>query len=681
MKAKFVLLMLLLPVFSTVSVSAQIPPAAISVSCSPINALYDYIYDESLVPKNEQPITNTTCTATNPTQYQEKVRILWEASSSELIVEVPYELWIEGNQDVDFQVTIKDSLGKNYYEYQSTLSIICRVVEIQSAIPPNNASSQNNLIVGANSMVENSTIGMPMPALDGQIYDGQQWENYDYSMLFNDSSSSPFDQPWTALQFMDTGCPYCHVAAADMYEWSNLFDPTNQTNDNPKVNFFASATKYTEATMELSWTDANGTESNGTVVFELFDDDAPMHVENFATLAENGDYDGTVFHRIISNFMMQGGDFTSGDGSGGHAGKFFGYCNGQEANSADDCSIDSYTVPDEADNGRNHTPYALSMAKTSQPNTGGSQFFIVDPDAIQGWTPGAPHLNGIHTVFGKVTSGFENIDAITSLCDNQTCPNGKTPQDVVLESVTTNFFQGQSDIVSFRDSYNHSFPYINDLDNDNMNSWNIPGMPFYSLIQPNEIIAWDTNNPMIYWNHSTNTPSTASFMECGFSYCDLEHMIYKLVDYNVPINGSLDSDGDGVIDEEDEFPNDANETHDDDNDGVGNNTDAFPQDGNETHDDDGDGVGNNTDAFPQDANESMDTDGDGVGDNEDVEPDNPDVRYSDDIKVEISDTSSYIIAGAIVFLALVILFVRRKQPPINDTHSQFAYEESLFKDD
>ena len=102
------------------------------------------------------------------------------------------------------------------------------------------------------------------------------------------------------------------------------------------------------------------------------------------------------------------------------------------------------------------------------------------------------------------------------------------------------------------------------------------------------------------------------------------------------------------------------ETHDDDLDGVGNNTDAFPQDENETHDDDGDGVGNNSDAFPQDANETMDSDGDGVGDNTDPEPDNPDVRTPQDISVEISDTSSYILAGAIVFLALVILFVRRK---------------------
>jgi peptidyl-prolyl cis-trans isomerase B (cyclophilin B) len=195
----------------------------------------------------------------------------------------------------------------------------------------------------------------------------------------------------------------------------------------------------TEATLELSWTNSDGTQSSGVVVVELYDDDAPIHVENFGILAENGDYDGTVFHRIISNFMMQGGDFTNGDGSGGYAGKFFGYCDGQEADSASDCTMSSYTVPDEADNGRTHAPYALSMAKTNNPHTGGSQFFIVDPDAVgQDGSPGTPHLDGVHTVFGEVTSGFEHIDTITALCETQNCQNDKTPQDVVLESVTTN---------------------------------------------------------------------------------------------------------------------------------------------------------------------------------------------------------------------------------------------------
>ena len=146
-------------------------------------------------------------------------------------------------------------------------------------------------------------------------------------------------------------------------------------------------------------------------------------------------------------------------------------------------------------------------------------------------------------------------------------------------------------------------------------------------------------------------------------------------------NETHDDDGDGVGNNSDAFPQDGNETHDDDGDGVGNNSDAFPQDGNETHDDDGDGVGNNSDAFPQDENETMDTDADGVGDNEDPEPENPDVSSPQDISVEISETSSYIIAGSIVFLAIVILFVRRKQPPQPQINSHFVTDDSMWNED
>ena len=87
-------------------------------------------------------------------------------------------------------------------------------------------------------------------------------------------------------------------------------------------------------------------------------------------------------------------------------------------------------------------------------------------------------------------------------------------------------------------------------------------------------------------------------------------------------NETTDSDGDGVGDNSDAFPNDANETHDDDGDGLGNNSDAFPDDPDETHDDDRGGVGNNTDEFPQDPDEQFDNDGDGVGNNADDFPDN-----------------------------------------------------------
>jgi len=86
---------------------------------------------------------------------------------------------------------------------------------------------------------------------------------------------------------------------------------------------------------------------------------------------------------------------------------------------------------------------------------------------------------------------------------------------------------------------------------------------------------------------------------------------------------SVDTDGDGMGDNSDAFPNDASESVDTDGDGVGNNSDAFPNDASESVDTDGDGVGNNSDAFPNDASESVDTDGDGVGDNSDLFPNDP----------------------------------------------------------
>ena len=204
---------------------------------------------------------------------------------------------------------------------------------------------------------------------------------------------------------------------------------------------------------------------------------------------------------------------------------------------------------------------------------------------------------------------------------------------------------------------------------------------------------------------SCSTPAQASVLVEKSSDSDTDGDGVNDGDDQFPndANESVDSDGDGVGDNSDVFPQDGNETHDDDGDGVGNNSDVFPQDGNETHDDDGDGVGNNSDAFPQDENETndddgdgvgdnsdafpqdenetMDTDADGVGDNEDPEPENPDVSSPQDISVEISDSSSYIIAGSIVFLAIVILFVRRKQPPQPQINSHFVTDESMWNED
>jgi cyclophilin family peptidyl-prolyl cis-trans isomerase len=128
---------------------------------------------------------------------------------------------------------------------------------------------------------------------------------------------------------------------------------------------------------------ANMNTTLGTIEIELFDDDAPKTVENFRTLAGKGFYDGVIFHRIIPDFMIQGGD-PKGTGTGGPG----------------------YTFEDEF-NDRKVVRGALAMANAG-PNTNGSQFFLVTADA-------APWLDGKHTVFGQVTAGMEVVDAMEAL--------------------------------------------------------------------------------------------------------------------------------------------------------------------------------------------------------------------------------------------------------------------------
>ena len=177
--------------------------------------------------------------------------------------------------------------------------------------------------------------------------------------------------------------------------------------------------------MQLTW---NGGADSGTVTIELYPDLAPVHVENFKLLVENGDYDGTVFHRIIDDFMIQGGDFTNGDGTGGHAAKWFGYCNGQQTTESE-CGTTSFTIPDEATlpGALNHKPCTISMAKTNSPNTGGSQFFLIPNDSTPNW------LDGQHTVFGDITSGCNHVTAISAV---ETGANDRPAQNVELISAT-----------------------------------------------------------------------------------------------------------------------------------------------------------------------------------------------------------------------------------------------------
>jgi peptidyl-prolyl cis-trans isomerase B (cyclophilin B) len=125
------------------------------------------------------------------------------------------------------------------------------------------------------------------------------------------------------------------------------------------------------------------TTNHGDIVLELFDEDAPETVGNFRRLAEDGFYDGLIFHRVIPDFMIQGG-CPQGTGTGGPG----------------------YTFKDEI-NDHKVVRGALAMANAG-PNTNGSQFFIVT-------TESAPWLDGKHTVFGEVSDGMDVVDTIGAL--------------------------------------------------------------------------------------------------------------------------------------------------------------------------------------------------------------------------------------------------------------------------
>jgi peptidyl-prolyl cis-trans isomerase B (cyclophilin B) len=140
--------------------------------------------------------------------------------------------------------------------------------------------------------------------------------------------------------------------------------------------------------------------NHGPVEIELFDEDAPKTVENFRKLSADGFYDGLTFHRVIPDFMIQGGD-PEGTGTGGPG----------------------YTFEDEF-NQHKVVRGALAMANAG-PNTNGSQFFLVT-------VAEAPWLDGKHTVFGQVTGGMEAVDAIESL---PTDARDKPTEPAVIERI------------------------------------------------------------------------------------------------------------------------------------------------------------------------------------------------------------------------------------------------------
>jgi len=140
--------------------------------------------------------------------------------------------------------------------------------------------------------------------------------------------------------------------------------------------------------------------NKGSIGVELYDEDAPKTVDNFLKLARDGFYDGVIFHRVIDDFMIQGGDPT-GTGAGGPGYKFEDEFNDHKVERG-----------------------ALAMANAG-PNTNGSQFFIVTADAC-------PWLDGKHTVFGRVTSG---MDVVQEISKTDTDARDKPLEEIRIEAV------------------------------------------------------------------------------------------------------------------------------------------------------------------------------------------------------------------------------------------------------
>lgn len=167
--------------------------------------------------------------------------------------------------------------------------------------------------------------------------------------------------------------------------------------------------------------------TEGSIKIKLFPEEAPKTVENFMTHAKDGYYDGLIFHRVIDNFMIQGGD-PDGMGTGGE-------------------SIWGESFEDEFSNKLYNLRGALSMAN-SGPNTNGSQFFIVQNsnDMADGLLTedypekiidaykdgGTPHLDGMHTVFGQVIEGMDVVDNIAGA---KTAEGDKPAKDIKIEKI------------------------------------------------------------------------------------------------------------------------------------------------------------------------------------------------------------------------------------------------------
>lgn len=147
--------------------------------------------------------------------------------------------------------------------------------------------------------------------------------------------------------------------------------------------------------------------NGGTIKLELYPDIAPLTVKNFVDLAGSGFYNGLIFHRVIKGFMIQGGD-PEGTGMGGP-----GY------------SIKGEFAQNGVKNDLKHTAGVISMARSMNPDSAGSQFFIMHKNA--------PHLDGAYAAFGKV---IEGMDVVNKIAETKTDWDDRPYEDQVMETVT-----------------------------------------------------------------------------------------------------------------------------------------------------------------------------------------------------------------------------------------------------
>jgi cyclophilin family peptidyl-prolyl cis-trans isomerase len=185
----------------------------------------------------------------------------------------------------------------------------------------------------------------------------------------------------------------------------------------------------TRVIMSVTWTDSSNISQAGNIALDICSKHAPMHAESFILHSENGAYDNAIFHRVMDEFMIQGGDFENYDGTGGYAAKYFGV--GTEADQS------SWNIPGEFDSRLTHSEGILSMARSSNSDSAGSQFFIVDKYTTANW------LDGDYTIFGR-TADANSLDVVNEISLVNTSSGNRPVHDVTIIATTNEAISGDT---------------------------------------------------------------------------------------------------------------------------------------------------------------------------------------------------------------------------------------------